>query len=74
MASTASVAGLDGHRALVTGAGPRELHARSATAMAAAGAPVTLVARTESDLDATASTIRAAGGDATIRPWRRDGR
>lgn len=58
---------LDGHRALVTGAG-RGIGRAIATAMAAAGAPVTLVARTESDLDETASAIRAAGGDATIRP------
>ena len=51
----------------MTGAG-RGIGRAIATAMAAAGAPVTLVARTESDLDETASAIRATGGDATIRP------
>ena len=55
---------LDGKRALVTGAG-RGIGAACAVALADAGADVTLVARTASDIDALANDIRAKGGKAS---------
>jgi NAD(P)-dependent dehydrogenase (short-subunit alcohol dehydrogenase family) len=58
---------LEGRRALVTGAG-RGIGRAIASAMADAGAEVTLVARTASDLEETAAGVRAAGGMADVRP------
>jgi NAD(P)-dependent dehydrogenase (short-subunit alcohol dehydrogenase family) len=55
---------LDGKRALVTGAG-RGIGLAAAAALAEAGAAVTLVSRTASEIDAVAAAIRAAGGEAT---------
>lgn len=55
---------LDGRRALVTG-GSKGLGFASAVALAGAGADVTLVARTETEVEEAASEIRAAGGKAT---------
>ena len=52
---------VDGKRALVTGAN-RGIGLTAATALAQAGATVTLVARTESDLRAACGEITAAGG------------
>src|ERR1700756_4205799 len=52
---------LEGRHLLVTGAG-RGIGRASALALAAAGASVTLVSRTDSELQETAATIRAAGG------------
>jgi NAD(P)-dependent dehydrogenase (short-subunit alcohol dehydrogenase family) len=52
---------LDGRRALVTGAG-RGLGVACASALAQAGAAVTLIARTPSEIDEVASAIRAEGG------------
>jgi NAD(P)-dependent dehydrogenase (short-subunit alcohol dehydrogenase family) len=57
---------LDGRRAIVTGAG-RGLGRGCAEALAAAGAEVTLVARTEADLDAVANQIATDGGSAEAR-------
>ena len=54
---------LDGKRALVTGAG-RGIGAAFAVALADAGANVTLVARTASDIETLANDIRAKGGKA----------
>lgn len=54
---------LDGRRALVTGAG-RGLGAGMATALADAGAEVTLAARTGEEIEALAATLRAKGGKA----------
>lgn len=54
---------LDGRRAVVTGAG-RGIGRACALALAAAGADVVAVARTESDVAAVASEIEAAGGHA----------
>ena len=54
---------LDGRRALVTGAG-RGIGLALAAALAEAGAAVTLVARTASEIEAGAEAIRAAGGAA----------
>src|SRR5512134_2266850 len=51
---------LDGRRALVTGAG-RGIGLTAASALAAAGAHVTLVARTESEIEQAAAAIRARG-------------
>jgi NAD(P)-dependent dehydrogenase (short-subunit alcohol dehydrogenase family) len=56
---------LDGRLALVTGAG-RGLGEGIAKFLASAGAEVVLVARTQSELDAVASDIRAAGGQARV--------
>lgn len=55
---------LDGRRALVTG-GSKGLGFASGVALASAGADVTLVARTSSEVEDAASEIRAAGGKAT---------
>src|SRR4051794_8547281 len=52
---------LDGKRALVTGAG-RGIGLAAAAALAEAGAAVTLVARTASEIAAVAEAIRVAGG------------
>ncbi len=54
---------LAGKRALVTGAG-RGIGEASALALAAAGAHVTLMARTMADLEAAAARITADGGSA----------
>lgn len=54
---------LAGHHALVTGAG-RGIGAEIARTLAAAGARVTLVARTDSEVHAVARTIERAGGHA----------
>ena len=54
---------LDGRRALVTGAG-RGLGLACAAALAAAGARVTLVARSGAEVGAAAAAIREAGGAA----------
>jgi NAD(P)-dependent dehydrogenase (short-subunit alcohol dehydrogenase family) len=56
---------LSGRHVLVTGAG-RGLGRGCAVALAGCGASVTLVSRTESELEETAETIRAAGGSADI--------
>lgn len=54
---------LDGRRALITGAG-RGIGLAAAAALAEAGAAVTLVARTASDIEAVADAIIARGGQA----------
>ena len=53
--------GLDGRRALVTGAG-RGLGLAAAAALAEAGAEVILAARTKSEIEAARDAIVAAGG------------
>lgn len=55
---------LDGRRALVSGAG-RGIGLAAATALADAGARVTLVSRTAAEIDAAAAALIAAGGQAT---------
>src|SRR6266542_1634627 len=54
---------LDGKRALVTGAG-RGIGLAAASALAQAGAHVTLLARTSVDIEQAAAAIRARGGEA----------
>jgi NAD(P)-dependent dehydrogenase (short-subunit alcohol dehydrogenase family) len=54
---------LDGRRALVTGAG-RGLGLAAAAALGQAGAHVTLVSRTASEIEEAAAAIRADGGSA----------
>jgi NAD(P)-dependent dehydrogenase (short-subunit alcohol dehydrogenase family) len=54
---------LDNRRALVTGGG-RGLGFACASALAAAGAHVTLVARSAEEVEAAAASIRASGGNA----------
>jgi len=58
---------LDGHRAVVTGAG-RGIGLAAAAALAEAGAAVTLVARSEPEIAAAADAIRVAGGNAAAVP------
>jgi NAD(P)-dependent dehydrogenase (short-subunit alcohol dehydrogenase family) len=54
---------LDGRRALVTGGG-RGIGLTAASALAAAGAHVTLAARTRSEIEEAAAAIRARGDEA----------
>jgi NAD(P)-dependent dehydrogenase (short-subunit alcohol dehydrogenase family) len=56
---------LDGRRALVTGAG-RGIGLAAASALAAAGAEVTLCARSRTEIEAAAEAIRARGQKAEI--------
>jgi NAD(P)-dependent dehydrogenase (short-subunit alcohol dehydrogenase family) len=56
---------LAGQSALVTGAG-RGIGRACAIELAAAGAAVTVVSRTGTDLDAVAAEIRTQGGEATV--------
>ncbi len=56
---------LDGQRALVTGAG-RGIGLACAEALAAAGAAMTLLSRTRSELEQAAEAIAAAGGRADV--------
>ena len=58
---------LDGKRALVTGAG-RGIGLAAASALAQAGAHVTLVARTVAEIEAAAQAIRARGDEAAVLP------
>lgn len=58
---------LDGHRALVTGAG-RGIGLAGAAALAEAGADVTLVARQGEEIETAARAIGAAGGSASAFP------
>ena len=63
----ADVFRLDGHVALITGAG-RGIGAGIARAYAVAGADVALVARTASELEEVAAGIRGAGRSASVIP------
>ena len=54
---------LDGRRALITGGG-RGIGLAAAAALAEAGAHVTLTARTSSEIEEAAETIRSDGGSA----------
>jgi NAD(P)-dependent dehydrogenase (short-subunit alcohol dehydrogenase family) len=54
---------VDGKRALITGGG-RGIGLAAASALAAAGAQVTLIARTGSEIEAAAQAIRARGDEA----------
>ncbi|MFC0281112.1 SDR family NAD(P)-dependent oxidoreductase [Falsigemmobacter intermedius] len=65
MSSAFAAFSLDGRRALITGAGRGIGFAISQT-LAAAGAEVTLCARSKSELDEAAAQIRAAGGKAEV--------
>ncbi len=56
---------LDGRRALITGAG-RGIGLACAQALAAAGAEVSLLSRTRSELEQAAAGIQAAGGRAEV--------
>ncbi|HYZ40634.1 MAG TPA: glucose 1-dehydrogenase [Stellaceae bacterium] len=67
MKSAANAFRLDGKRALVTGAG-RGIGRAAALALASAGAELTLVSRTPSELDAVAHEITAASGNARAMP------
>ena len=58
---------LDGRVAIVTGAG-KGIGAATAVALAEAGADVVCAARTEADIDAIATTVRAAGRRAAAIP------
>jgi NAD(P)-dependent dehydrogenase (short-subunit alcohol dehydrogenase family) len=58
--------GLKGKRALVTGAG-RGIGLAAASALAEAGAHVTLCARTNDEIEAAASAVRDSGGEAEAR-------
>ncbi len=58
---------LDGRRALITGAS-KGIGFACAAALAAAGAEVTLVARSADELEEAAQTIRGVGGLATALP------
>ncbi len=58
---------LDGKRALITGAG-RGIGLAGAAALAAAGAHVTLAARSRDEIEAGAHAIRAEGGSANAMP------
>ena len=65
---------LDGRRALVTGAG-RGLGLAAASALADAGAHVTLAARTAKEIEDAAAAIRARGQQAEplmldVRTWK----
>jgi NAD(P)-dependent dehydrogenase (short-subunit alcohol dehydrogenase family) len=61
------LAGLDGRRALVTGAG-RGLGRACAVALAQAGADVALLARSADELDAVADVVRTTGREAFVLP------
>lgn len=58
---------LDGKRALVTGGG-RGIGLAAASALAQAGAEVTLIARTQAEIEAAAQAIVARGDKATALP------
>ncbi|MGE3158579.1 MAG: SDR family NAD(P)-dependent oxidoreductase [Xanthobacteraceae bacterium] len=58
---------LDGKRALVTGGG-RGIGLTAGSALAAAGAHVTLAARTKAEIEAAAEAIRARGDNAEALP------
>ena len=58
---------LNGHHALVTGAG-RGLGEACALALSEAGAEITLVARSSDQLESVADKIRDSGGQASVHP------